>query len=80
METTPPDYRQLTATATMLQFGHAGEGVETGLEGEVERLRLELQFGHAGEGVETPGHPLRGCLGGRTGFNSATPVKAWRRP
>ncbi len=49
-----------------LQFGHAGEGVETWYtsDSEVEPTAM-LQFGHAGEGVETcevwhyaPGRPL----------------------
>ena len=37
-----------------LQFGHAGEGVETMPRNRTAHIRSrQLQFGHAGEGVET---------------------------
>ena len=37
-----------------LQFGHAGEGVETQRAESLRSEGIALQFGHAGEGVETP--------------------------
>ncbi len=42
----------------------------------VVQLRRWLQLGHAGEGVEICGRLSVMCSG--TGFNWATPVKAWR--
>ena len=62
-----------------LQFGHAGEGVETGSGADSTTFEpSRLQFGHAGEGVETRRSPHT-VSSQDHGFNSATPVKAWRR-
>ncbi len=42
------------------------------------QIRWRLQLGHAGEGVEITRTP---CAPDRvSGFNWATPVKAWRLP
>ena len=63
----------------LLQFGHAGEGVETAraFRAALAAWQERLQFGHAGEGVETSKGDVLPNLT-RAGFNSATPVKAWR--
>jgi len=63
----------------MLQLGHAGEGVEIGqIHGLLKQNNTSLQLGHAGEGVEI--RQAFTAFATATGFNWATPVKAWRSP
>ncbi len=56
-----------------------GEGVEILIFCSLARTWAKLQLGHAGEGVEIVGCITQATLS-ISGFNWATPVKAWRYP